>query len=181
MNRRHTVVAALIASGALTLATVATTAGAQSAPHVVSTNPAPHIPPAEPEQSNRPATANPVVASQLARAFAVSRHQAATTLQALHAAAVNEQQTALSQAQGAVQSSEWACIRVAESGGNYSDTSGAYGILVSSWNAFASVWEPYGNFAVPGEAPAAVQDLVAYHLYQVGGGFGGWHDRCTGG
>ena len=74
----------------------------------------------------------------------------------------------------------WECIRQAESNGRYELISGAYGILLSTWNAFSSTWSPYGSWNTPGEAPAYVQDLVAYHLYEVGGGYGGWHNRCTG-
>ena len=75
----------------------------------------------------------------------------------------------------------FACIRNAESSDRWGITSGAYGILISSWWAFHWVWAPYGNFQVPGQAPAAVQNLVAYELYIAGGqGYGGWHDYCTG-
>ena len=77
-------------------------------------------------------------------------------------------------------SSMFACIREAESNDRYGIVSGAYGILISAWWAFSWVWKPYGNWNVPGEAPPMIQDLVAYHLYRYGGGFGGWHDRCTG-
>jgi len=80
----------------------------------------------------------------------------------------------------AMSSGMWSCIRSAESGGRYDITSGAYGILISTWDAYSSIWSPFGSWSVPGQAPAAIQDLVAYHLYLVGGGYGGWHDRCTG-
>jgi len=95
-------------------------------------------------------------------------------------ALVQRQFFALFEAEQAVQTPMWACIRDAESNGRYGITSGAYGILVSTWNAYASLWSPYGRWSVPGEAPPAVQDLVSYQLYKIGGGYGGWHDRCTG-
>jgi hypothetical protein len=87
----------------------------------------------------------------------------------------------LAAATAQVQTPMWACIRTAESGGNYADVSGAYGILISSWNAFAYLWSPFGSWSTPGQAPASVQDYVALNLEQIGGGFGGWHDSCTGG
>jgi hypothetical protein len=87
---------------------------------------------------------------------------------------------ALEAATQAVQTPMWACIRTAESGANYSLISGAYGILISSWNAYSYLWSPYGGWSTPGEAPPAVQDYVAYSLYQIGGGFGGWNNYCTG-
>jgi hypothetical protein len=75
----------------------------------------------------------------------------------------------------------FACIRVAESSNRWNITSGAYGILVSSWWAYQWVWAPYGNYGVPGDAPASVQNLVAYELFLAGGqGYGGWYDYCTG-
>ena len=83
-------------------------------------------------------------------------------------------------AQNTVTGSMWVCIREAESNDRYQLVSGAYGILISTWQTYRSVWAPFGNWAVPGQAPKFVQDLVAYHLYLVGGGYGGWHDRCTG-
>ena len=72
------------------------------------------------------------------------------------------------------------CIRWAESNDRYELVSGAYGILISSWQAYESVWHWFGDYPTPGQAPKQVQDLVAYHLYRVGGGYGGWHDYCTG-
>jgi hypothetical protein len=97
-------------------------------------------------------------------------------------AAAIQMQLALTQidAHQKVQTPMWECIRQAESNGRYELISGAYGILLSTWNAFSSTWSPYGSWNTPGEAPAYVQDLVAYHLYEVGGGYGGWHNRCTG-
>ena len=80
-----------------------------------------------------------------------------------------------------IHDSMFACIRAAESSDRWGITSGAYGVLISSWWAFHWVWAPYGNYAVPGQAPASVQNLVAYELYIAGGeGYGGWHDYCTG-
>ncbi|MEI8051148.1 MAG: hypothetical protein WCI12_06905 [Actinomycetes bacterium] len=87
---------------------------------------------------------------------------------------------ALDAATQAVQTPMWACIRTAESGANYSLISGAYGILISSWNAYSYLWSPYGSWSTPGEAPPAVQDYVAYSFYQIGGGYGGWNNYCTG-
>ncbi len=79
-----------------------------------------------------------------------------------------------------VNNSMFTCIRWAESNNRYELVSGAYGILISSWQAYRNVWQPFGEFATPGDAPRAVQDLVAFHLYRVGGGYGGWHNYCTG-
>jgi hypothetical protein len=79
----------------------------------------------------------------------------------------------------AVNNPMFTCIRWAESNNRYEVVSGAYGILISSWQAYRGVWAPFGEFPTPGDAPKSVQDLVAYHLYRVGGGYGGWHDYCT--
>ena len=191
MNRRHTIAASLIAAAALTITTVATTAGAQSATAPTSTSTVPTITLTASTNTDQVSTARTLVAAQQARQFQTIRSvqvaaanyaavATASALQAIHTATVKAQLTALVEAHNAVQGSMWSCIRIAESGGNYGDVSGAYGILISSWNAYSSVWAPYGSWSVPGEAPAAVQDLVAYRLYQIGGGFGGWNDRCTG-
>jgi hypothetical protein len=60
-----------------------------------------------------------------------------------------------------VDTADWACIRVHESGDQYNSPaapSGAYGILISTWRAFGYSGWPY-------EAPASVQDKVALELY----------------
>jgi Transglycosylase-like domain len=60
-----------------------------------------------------------------------------------------------------VDTANWACIRVHESGDQYNSPaapSGAYGILISTWRSFGYSGWPY-------EAPASVQDHVALELY----------------
>ena len=174
MHRRHLIPISLAVAGIMSLsvvATVATQGDAAASSTPVITASAQHI--SSPTGSAlKRAVRGRVVHAQLAHDI--------HALEALETAVVTSKLKALVTAHNAVQGPMWSCIRIAESGGNYGDTSGAYGILISSWDAYASVWEPYGSWSVPGEAPPAVQDLVAYTLYQVGGGFGGWNDRCTG-
>jgi hypothetical protein len=64
-----------------------------------------------------------------------------------------------------VDTPDWACIRQSESGGNYSDYSGAYGFLGADYGA----WSP------------AAQDAYALQLFhQNGDRFSGtWNDYCT--
>jgi Transglycosylase-like domain len=60
-----------------------------------------------------------------------------------------------------VDTADWMCIRVHESGDQYNSAaapSGAYGILISTWREFGYSGWPY-------EAPASVQDEVALKLY----------------
>ena len=60
-----------------------------------------------------------------------------------------------------VDTADWMCIRVHESGDQYNSEaapSGAYGILISTWREFGYSGWPY-------EAPASVQDEVALKLY----------------
>jgi Transglycosylase-like domain len=60
-----------------------------------------------------------------------------------------------------VDTADWMCIRVHESGDQYNSPaapSGAYGILISTWRSFGYSGWPY-------EAPASVQDHVALELY----------------
>ena len=60
-----------------------------------------------------------------------------------------------------VDTADWRCIRVHESGDQYNSPaapSGAYGILISTWREFGYSGWPY-------EAPASVQDQVALELY----------------
>jgi hypothetical protein len=60
-----------------------------------------------------------------------------------------------------VDTADWTCIRVHESGDQYNSAaapSGAYGILISTWREFGYSGWPY-------EAPASVQDRVALALY----------------
>jgi cell wall-associated NlpC family hydrolase len=67
----------------------------------------------------------------------------------------------------------WDCIRQAESGDNYTLTSGAYGILISSW---ASLGLP----GTPGQASKALQDATALEILNYEGHFyGAWNDLCT--
>jgi hypothetical protein len=192
MYRRHFVAVMLAVTVALLTSTVAAAEAPSSVSHpnaTASTAPSKAILAAitEPVIPTPITTLSPVVAAQDARSYltqqanqrrlveyaalAASQRQAA-----IHLQLVSE----LNTAEQVVQNSMFQCIRNAESGGRYGITSGAYGILISTWNSFSSVWSPFGSWAVPGDAPAQIQDLVAYHLYEVGGGYGGWNDSCTG-
>jgi hypothetical protein len=67
---------------------------------------------------------------------------------------------------------DWDCIRVHESGDRYNDPSapsGAYGILLSTWQSFGYSGWPY-------QAAPAVQDALALRLYAEGG-FSPWSSR----
>ncbi|HEY3845054.1 MAG TPA: hypothetical protein VGL48_17545 [Acidimicrobiales bacterium] len=64
------------------------------------------------------------------------------------------------------------CIRIHESGDRYNDPSepsGAYGILLSTWQSFGYSGWPY-------EAAPAVQDALALRLYSMYG-FHPWSSR----
>ena len=66
-----------------------------------------------------------------------------------------------------IDTADWACIRVHESGNQYNSPnapSGAYGIIEQTWHAYGYPGWPY-------EAPAAVQDALALRLYNEYG----WH------
>lgn len=175
MHRRHLIPISLAIAGILTLTTVATLA--------TQVNAAASTGPAVTTKANQQLTSP--TGSSLRRAVRGRvehglRADEVASLRRIAKVEFADKLAVLAAATKAVQGPMWSCIRDAESGDNYGDTSGAYGILISSWDAFARVWSPFGSWAVPGEAPPAVQDLVAYTLYRVGGGFGGWHDRCTG-
>ena len=180
MNRRHLIPVSLVAGGLLTLTTavgmVIQTGAAAGQPSdstatIVSTT----VPAQEAST-----TGAAVSAAYQARTASAQRVHDARALQILDQANKAVLYGALIEAHNGVQGPMWSCIRVAESGNRYGITSGAYGILISSWQAYSYVWAPYGNWSVPGEAPEAIQDLVAWSLYKVGGGFGGWNDSCTG-
>ena len=71
-----------------------------------------------------------------------------------------------------VNTEDWTCIRVHESGDQYNnpaDPSGAYGILISTWHEFGYSGWPY-------EAPASVQDHLALELHSLYG-FHPWSSR----
>ena len=70
--------------------------------------------------------------------------------------------------------SDWACIRAAESGDDYSSPGGAYGISQATWSSF-------GQPGTPGSASEAAQDRFALKLFaQNGYRFNRvWHDSCT--
>ena len=57
------------------------------------------------------------------------------------------------------------CVINPESGGNFNDTSGGYGILVSTWGS-------YGMSGVPGQYSPGVQASVALRIFAANGGFG---------
>ena len=69
---------------------------------------------------------------------------------------------------------DWACIRTAESGGDYQAPGGAYGISEATWQGL-------GGRGTPASAPAAEQDRFALKLFaQNGYRFNYvWHDSCT--
>ena len=179
MNRRHLATLAATATMALSITSVAA-AGAlapsptepDAAAAVLDSYVSPNAP-SIPQQ----ALAQEASVAERQQAVAVEAANAQLKVQFYeHVAAENQ----LAAAQSAVQGGMWSCIRSAESGDNYGITSGAYGILVSTWHAYSYLWSQFGSWSVPGEAPAAVQDYVAYRLYEAGGGFGGWNDSCTG-
>lgn len=67
----------------------------------------------------------------------------------------------------------WDCIRQAESGDNYSLTSGAYGILASTWTSL-------GLLGTPSQATKSAQDAAALEILNYEGHFyGAWNDLCT--
>jgi len=71
-----------------------------------------------------------------------------------------------------VATADWQCIRVHESGDNYNNAnmpSGAYGILMSTWQSFGYSGWPY-------QASPAVQDALALRLHGEDG-FGPWSSR----
>jgi hypothetical protein len=71
-----------------------------------------------------------------------------------------------------VATADWQCIRVHESGDNYNNPnmpSGAYGILISTWESFGYSGWPY-------QAAPAVQDALALRLHGEDG-FGPWSSR----
>ena len=71
-----------------------------------------------------------------------------------------------------VDTADWQCIRVHESGDNYNNPnmpSGAYGILISTWQSFGYSGWPY-------QAAPAVQDALALRLHGEDG-FGPWSSR----
>jgi hypothetical protein len=71
-----------------------------------------------------------------------------------------------------VDTADWQCIRIHESGDQYNNPSapsGAYGILVSTWHDFGYSGWPY-------QAAPAVQDQLALRLYSMYG-FHPWSSR----
>ena len=73
----------------------------------------------------------------------------------------------------------WPCIIQAESSGNASDTSGLYGILISTWRSLYGAVPDAAAYGVPGAAPIHVQNEEAMHLYEEYG-WRPWNDSCTG-
>jgi Transglycosylase-like domain len=71
-----------------------------------------------------------------------------------------------------VDTADWQCIRVHESGDNYNDPnmpSGAYGILISTWQSFGYSGWPY-------QAAPTQQDALALRLHTAYG-FDPWSSR----
>ena len=190
MNRRHLIPISLVAGGLLTLTSLvgivaqpgAAAGQPSSSPRstTTTTTTTPTSTVITDSTASNQAAESAVTAAYRARSASAQRVHDVRALKILSRAHRIELYLALVEAQKGVQGSMWDCIRVAESGNRYGITSGAYGILVSSWQAYSWVWEPYGSWSVPGEAPPIIQDLVAYALFQAGGGFGGWNDHCTG-
>jgi muramidase (phage lysozyme) len=192
MYRRHFVTVMLAVTMALFTATVAAakaTSSARRQPSRIVSTPSPAVLAAASARGTKSLGSGPstIVAAQQARQY-FTQTAAARKIAAYQSFQEHQQEAAarlalvseIAVAHEAVQNSMFQCIRDAESGDRYEITSGAYGILISTWNAYSSVWSPLGSWSVPGQAPPEVQDLVAYHLYQVGGGYGGWNDSCTG-
>ncbi len=71
----------------------------------------------------------------------------------------------------------WACIRQAESSGNYADNTGNgyYG----AYQFLESTWLSVGGSGLPSDAPPAEQDMRAQMLQQRSG-WGQWstHSQC---
>ncbi len=88
-----------------------------------------------------------------------------------------------------VNTADWRCIRDAEGSnpaGNYSQTSGAYGIVGDSNSKTWSILPKEGfsqaaNYPTPGSAPPFIQDEAALFLFaQNHYHFSGtWNDYCT--
>ena len=115
--------------------------------------------------------------------------QASTQAETNNAAAVQSNQQASTQAPAATQApktsttstsgsgvnSHLQLIKQRESGGDYtavnpsSGAAGAYQFLPSTWNAVAQQVDPSYVGVNPAQAPAAVQDKFAQHLYNTGG------------
>ena len=75
---------------------------------------------------------------------------------------------------GAFTATWWRCVINPESGGNFNDTSGGYGILVSTWHS-------YGMSGVPGDYSQSAQAGVAMQIYDANGGFGpgAWNNAAN--
>jgi transglycosylase-like protein len=74
--------------------------------------------------------------------------------------------------ENSVDTADWQCIRIHESGDNYNNPnmpSGAYGILISTWESFGYSGWPY-------QAAPAVQDALALRLHALYG-FDPWSSR----
>ncbi|HET9173803.1 MAG TPA: hypothetical protein VFN56_00810 [Candidatus Saccharimonadales bacterium] len=77
----------------------------------------------------------------------------------------NTSQTSQNDATNAFTADWYRCVIDPESSGNFNDTSGGYGILVSTWHY-------YGMSGVPGEYSPATQAAIALKIYAANGGFG---------
>jgi len=132
----------------------------------------------ESPQPARPAVSSHVILDPSYVAWLTEYQQLST----LHAA-VQQQEfyaAASSDATDAATSDWWACVITPESGGDFGDASGAYGVLGATWWAYEWVWDQFGYWSSPGAAPPLVQAAVALALYRANGGFGpsAWNNQA---
>lgn len=110
--------------------------------------------------------------SETNNAAAVQYNQQASTQAPAATQAPKTTQTSTS---GSGVNSHLQLIKQRESGGDYSavnpssGAAGAYQFLPSTWNAVAQQVDPSYVGVNPAQAPAAVQDKFAQHLYNTGG------------
>ena len=126
-------------------------------------------PTASGQSSNRSGATFPsaVLSAQLADAHSVRRGRAPVLHPATSAAAADPTPTSTDTA-------DWQCIRDRESGDEYNnpaEPSGAYGILLVTWQSNGYSGWPY-------EAPAATQNALALKLYHEFG-WAPWSSRYS--
>jgi len=93
---------------------------------------------------------------------------------ALHIVRPHHHKPPVTNANNAFTPDWWRCVITPESSGNFDDTSGGYGILISTWHA-------YGMSGVPGDYPRQEQAKVALEIYDDNGGFGpgAWNNSAN--